>query len=140
MVVVRRVAAVVLAASVVAGCTSTTNGHGRSTASCAPVFFGVAGSGQGIENPPPDAIPNSVSPTDAHRYGTTVGLLKTDLAAIAGRRLASATAINYPAIPLTRYIGPGGIVSDLATSEAKGVIALVSAIRRSYAGGCAGRP
>jgi hypothetical protein len=140
MVAVRRVAAALLVTSAVAACTTTTSGHGVAAASCRPVFFGVPGSGQGVENPPPQLVPDSVSAADAARYGTTIGLLKTELAGIAGNRLASATAIDYPAIPVNRYVGRKGVVADLAVSEARGVRVLVAAIRHSYVAGCADRP
>jgi hypothetical protein len=133
-------AALVVLALLAAGCTSSTSGHGRVIAACAPEFFGVAGSGQGLQNPPPDVLPEGVSQDDADRYGTTVGLLKTDLAQIAGARLESATPIDYPAIAVRRYIGPGGLTADLDTSEAQGVTSLVTAIRDSYRDGCDGRP
>ena len=138
-----RVAAPMLVAALAAalsGCTTTTGGHVVPGTSCRPVFFGVPGSGQGIENPPPDVIPHAVGRADADRYGTTVGLLKTDLMAIAGDGLASATAINYPAIPVSQYLSRSGIVAGLAVSERKGVTVLVSAIRQSEDHGCAARP
>lgn len=141
---VRIIAAVVLVASIAVGCTSSSTteaGRTRPTEqSCPPVFFGVAGSAEGIENPTPRDIPASVSRVDAKRYGATIGLLKTKLTALAGRRLASATAIDYPATPLTASLGPLELLAALAASERHGSAALVTAIRHSYAGGCATRP
>lgn len=123
-----------------AACTSTVAGHGTLHAACAPVFFGVAGSGQGPQNPPPANVPAGVSQADADRYGTTVGLLKTELTRMAGHRLASAAAIDYPAIPVDEYIGAAGLSGTLDVSETLGVRRLVAAIRVSYRGGCNGRP
>lgn len=137
----RCVAALLLLVSVLAACTSTTHGHGGPGSSCDPVFFGVAGSGQGAENPPPkpDDVPRAVSRSDANTFGTAIGRLKTALTAIAGPQLASATAIDYPAIPVTRYIGQHELVGDLAVSEQTGVSALVDAIRGALDGTCADR-
>ncbi|MDT4919847.1 MAG: hypothetical protein QOI15_749 [Pseudonocardiales bacterium] len=118
-------------------CGSSTAGHGQVEASsCRPVFFGVPGSGQGLENPPPAELPDAVSAPDAASYGTTVGLLKSAVVAIAGRELASATAIDYPATPVSQYIGPTGIIGDLAISEDQGIEALLDAVRTSYGNGC----
>jgi hypothetical protein len=142
---VRVIGALLLIASIGTGCTSTaTTEAGRTRAaetSCAPVFFGVPGSAEGVENAPPRAIPAGVSRTDARRYGTTVGLLKTTLTAIAGRRLASARAIDYPAAPLSPALGPVELLAVLAASERTGAAAAVTAIRHAYRGGrCAARP
>jgi hypothetical protein len=134
------VPAFALAAVALAGCSPNTDDAGPSVSTCRPVFFGVAGSGQGVQNPPPAVVPKTVSRADAHRYGSTVGLLKTDLSRLAGNELAAATAINYPATPVSQYIGPAGLITDLALSERKGVNSLVHAIRYSYRGGCAARP
>ena len=123
-----------------AGCASSVTGAGRVVASCPAAFFGVAGSGQGVHNPPPAALPAGVSAADALRYGTTVGLLKVLVARLAGPRLASAAAVDYPAIPVTQYLGPGGLTADLDASEAQGVQALLGLIRRSRTGPCADRP
>ena len=127
-------------ALLLAGCGSTVAGHGQRAAVCAPVFFGVAGSGQGPQNPPPTELPAGVTQHDADGYGTTVALLKTDLVHLAGSQLAKAAAIDYPAVPVNRYVGPDGLIGDLDTSEAEGVKALITAIRASYRGGCAARP
>jgi hypothetical protein len=144
MVCVRMVAAIVLVAAVVAGCTSSSPGGGTPSQpvarSCPPVFFGVAGSDEGVENPPPRVIPASVSRADARRYGTTIGLLKTKLTALAGARLATARAIDYPATPLRASLSPLDILGALAGSERRGAAALVTAIRHSYVGGCSSRP
>lgn len=122
-------------------CTSSAaDGPSDDLPTCRPVFFGVAGSGQGVQNPPPEVVPASVSRSDAAGYGTTVGLLKTELDDLAGRELAAATAIDYPATSVTKYVGRSGLLADLALSEQKGVHRLESAIRRSYRGGCDDRP
>jgi predicted small secreted protein len=129
-----------LVSTTLAACGSTVQGSGHTAATCAPVFFGVPGSGQGVLNPPPTLLPAGVARGDAVQYGTTVARLKTDLATIAGKGLASARSVEYPAIPVSHYLGPGGLTADLDVSEALGVTALVAAIRKSYGGGCAGRP
>jgi hypothetical protein len=136
----RMVAPAFVAALALAACTSTTDGRRDDPVTCRPVFFGVAGSGQGVQNPPPEVVPAGVSRRDAASYGTTIGLLKTELETVAGHALAATTAIDYPATSVTRYIGPGGLLADLALSEQQGVDGLVGAIRHSYAGGCAARP
>ena len=123
-----------------ASCSSSVAGHGRVDASCPAVFFGAAGSGQGVHNPPPPLVPPGLGAADALAYGTTVGLLKALIERLAGARLASATAVDYPAIPVTQYLGPGGLTADLDTSEAQGVQVLVGLIRRAQTGPCARRP
>lgn len=144
--VVRIIAALVLVATVALGCTATSTppGGGGTTGaaqrSCRPVFFGVPGSAEGSENPPPRVIPASVTRADARHYGTTIALLKTKLTALAGSRLASAEAIDYPAVPLTATLSPLELLATLAASEQHGVSALLTAIRRSSAHGCADRP
>lgn len=148
MVAVRILAAIVLLASAAVGCTSgstttsptSVDGTGSTRPTCRPVFFGVPGSAEGIENAPPRVVPPAVSRADARRYGATIGLLKTELTALAGPRLASTKAIDYPAIPLTASLSPLEFLAKLAASEQHGVTALASAIRRSYAAGCAARP
>jgi hypothetical protein len=144
MVVVRSIAAVVLIAACVAACTSDPPGGGTTTIrparSCLPVFFGVPGSAEGVENPPPLVVPRTVRRADAARYGTTIGLLESKLVAMAGTQLASAQAIDYPATPLSSALGPVEILAALAASERRGTDALVAAIRRSYRRGCATRP
>lgn len=144
---VRFIGSVVLVAAVALGCTATSatpSGGGAATGapqrSCRPVFFGVPGSAEGIENPPPRVVPASVRRADARRYGTTIALLKTKLTALAGPRLASATAIDYPAVPLTATLSPLDLLATLAASERHGVTALLTAIRRSSARRCADRP
>lgn len=128
------------AALLAAGCTTSVAGTGRLAPTCPAVFFGVAGSGQGVHNPAPAAVPPGVSAGDALRYGTTVGLLKADLARVAGRRLARAEAVDYPAVPVSQYIGPDGLTADLDASEAQGVRSLVAGIRAATTGACATRP
>jgi Cutinase len=123
-----------------AGCASTVAGHGAHPVTCPAVFFGVAGSGQGPENPAPAVVPSGVTAADASRYGTTVALLKTELTRTAGAHLAAATAIDYPALAADRYLGPSGLSPDLDTSELRGVTTLLGAIRRSYRAGCGDRP
>jgi hypothetical protein len=135
-----RAIALVLSLVALTACGGTVAGTGHRTAVCAPVFFGVPGSGQGLLNQPPTVIPSGVSPPDAAGYGTTVAVLKTDLVSVAGKALAATHSIDYPAIPVSRYIGPGGLTADLEASEAQGVAKLVTAIRASYGGGCAARP
>jgi len=134
----RRAAAAALLLA--AGCASSVTGHGRVASACPAAFFGVAGSGQGVHNPAPATLPAGVSAGDALRYGTTVGLVKVLVARLAGTRLASAAAVDYPAIPVTQYIGPGGLTGDLDASEAQGVQVLLSLIRRARTGPCARRP
>jgi Cutinase len=134
-------AAGVTAAILVAGCSGPVAGHGRAvSAVCAPVFFGAAGSGQGPQNPAPTDLPPGVTATDARGYGTTVARLKADLTALGGRHLAATTAVDYPAVPVDEYSGPGGLTTELQVSETRGVQTLVRAIRASYRGGCDGRP
>jgi hypothetical protein len=124
-----------------AGCSTTTvQGSGISRPSCAPAFFGVPGSGQGVNNPAPGRLPPGVSGQDGHRYGTTEALLKHELATVADRKLAAATAIDYPAFPVDRYLGVTGLTPDLDHSESRGVSALLAAIRASWRRGCADRP
>ena len=123
-----------------AGCTSSVTGQGWIDASCPAAFFGVAGSGQGVHNPPPRLLPPGLGAADALAYGTTVGLLKALVERLAGARLASAAAVDYPAIPVTQYIGPGGLTGDLDTSEAQGVQVLLGLIRHVQTGPCARRP
>lgn len=144
MVAVRTFPAVVLIASLAVSCTSTStrrpDGSRPIERSCPAVFFGVPGSAEGIENPPPRVLPGSVSRVDAKRYGATIGLLKTKLVALAGPRLASAKAIDYPATPLTASLAPLELLAALAASERRGATELATAIRHSYLGGCAARP
>jgi hypothetical protein len=109
----------------------------RST--CAPAFFGVAGSGQGPQNPAPRAVARGVSRVDAHAYGTAVGLVKTDLVELAGGKLAATQAIDYPATGLPDWVGAGGLTANLDASEAQGTRALVAAIRSAERGACLGR-
>jgi len=123
-----------------AGCSTAVSGHGRVATACPAAFFGVAGSGQGVHNPPPPLLPAGVSAGDALEYGTTVGLLKALVTRLAGSRLASTAAVDYPAIPVTQYIGPGGLTGDLDASEAQGVQVLLGLIRHVQTGPCARRP
>jgi pimeloyl-ACP methyl ester carboxylesterase len=136
----RIVTSALVAVLALAACTSASTGRGAVVATCAPVFFGVAGSGQGVQNPAPEVVPPSVSRRDADRFGTTVGLLKSRLDRLAGRRLANATAIDYPATPLQGDLGPAGLLAALAASEQTGVERLVAAVRHSTGGRCATRP
>jgi hypothetical protein len=139
----RRVRGLAALAAVVAalttGCSTTTEGHGRAEAQCAPVFFGVPGSGQGLLNNASGAAAAGVSAADAKRYGSTVGRLKTELVAVAGGGLAKTASIDYPAIPVIRYIGAGGLTADLDLSEGKGATTLVRAIRATQQGSCGTR-
>src|SRR4051794_3301626 len=73
----------VLLALAVSACVPATGGQGRSVASCPPVLFGVAGSGQGLQNPPPARPPGSGSPGDPKPDGTTVRPLETPPAPLA---------------------------------------------------------
>jgi hypothetical protein len=133
-----RVAAV--AVLLAAGCSATVSGTGQVGAACAPVFFGVAGSGQGVENPPPAGRPAGVSEADADQYGTAIGLLKTDLVRRAAGRLAATEAIDYPAISIEHYAGAAGLTGNLDLSEGIGVRNLARAIMASERGRCLGRP
>jgi hypothetical protein len=123
-----------------AGCGTAVDGRGRVAPPCPAVFFGVPGSGEGLANPLPGARPPGVTAAAARAYGRTVALLEGKLAHVAGTRLTHAAAIDYPAIPVTRYIGAGGLTADLETSERAGVRALLSELRRVMTGGCARRP
>jgi Cutinase len=60
--------------------------------------------------------------------------------AVAGTRLASATAITYPAAPVDRYLGITGLTPDLDHSEVQGITALVRGIRAARRNGCGRRP
>ena len=110
------------------------------TSTCAPVFFGVPGSGQGLEHPPPVGVPSGVSRTDAHAYGTAIGLVKTLLVKLAGHRLASTHAIDYPATALQKWFSSDGRPTNLDASEARGTSTLVNQITAAEQGRCAGRP
>jgi len=137
--VIKLVAALV-AALVLAACTSSADSdQDDPTVTCRPVFFGVAGSGEGVHNPPPEFVPDAVSKQDAARYGVTIGLVKTELKSLAGGGLAAATAIDYPATPVGQYAGQDGPMAAFDRSEQLGADRLSAAIRRSYAGGCADR-
>jgi hypothetical protein len=140
----RRVGAALAAAAALAtataGCTSTVQGAGRYRPVCAPAFFGVPGSGQGPSNPAPGRVPTGVSAADAHRFGTTEAVLKRELATVAGAKLASATAVSYPAAPVDRYLGITGLTPDLDHSESRGITALLAGIRAVRRNGCAARP
>jgi hypothetical protein len=81
-----------------------------------------------------------VTRPDARRYGTAIGLVKTDLATLAHHRLATTQAIDYPATGLPNWVGPGGLTQNLDASEAQGVVALLDAITSSERGSCLGRP
>jgi hypothetical protein len=130
----------VAGALLAAGCSTGVAGHGRVAAGCPAVFFGVPGSGQGVHNPAPAELPGGLSAGDALSYGTTVGLLKVLVARLAGPRLASTAAVDYPAIPVNQYIGAGGLTADLDASEAQGVQVLLRLIRQAQVGSCARRP
>lgn len=104
------------------------------------MFFGVAGSGQGVLNPAPTDVPRGISAADARAYGTTVARLKGDLVDLAGRQLAQTAAVRYPAVSWLNYVGPGGPTGDLDASERTGATHLVAQIRHSYADGCPLRP
>lgn len=104
------------------------------------MFFGVAGSGQGADNPAPGEIPHGVSPSDARAYGTTIALVKSDLVDLARRSLAQARPVRYPAVSWLHYIGPDGLTSQLDASEERGAARLVGQIRRAYRPSCEGRP
>jgi hypothetical protein len=76
---------------------------------------------------------------DARDYGPVIARVKNDVQRIAGTRLASAAAIDYPATTASHWVTLGGL-TGLAASEAIGAHHLDAAIRRSYRGGCAARP
>ena len=122
------------------GCTSTVQGSGRYQPVCAPAFFGVPGSGQGADNPAPARVPTGISAADARRFGTTEAVLKRDLTAVSSGRLASTTAVTYPAAPVDRYVGITGLTPDLDHSEVQGVTALVRGIRSVRRNECGYRP
>lgn len=104
------------------------------------MFFGVAGSGQGVLNPAPTDVPRGISAADARAYGTTVARLKDDLVDLAGRKLAHTAAVRYPAVSWLNYVGPSGPTGDLDASERSGATRLVAQIRASFASGCPLRP
>lgn len=133
------VAALVAPTGAIAACSSTVLGSGTAVR-CAAVFFGVPGSGQGIRNPAPGRVPAGVRPADARRFGTSVGRLEAELEGLAGDRLATAVAIDYPALPVDRYLSVLGLSPDLNLSETSGVDALVAAIRAAQRGGRQSRP
>lgn len=108
------------------------------TSTCAPVFFGVAGSGQGPQHPLSGARPAGVSGTDAHSYGTAVALLKTNLVKLANYQLTT-RPISYPAVSLPKWFGPDGQPTGLDASEATGALALATKIRSAEQGSCLGR-
>jgi hypothetical protein len=110
------------------------------TSTCPAVFFGVPGSGQGLQHPAPRGVPAGVSAADAHAYGSAVGLVKTVLVKIAGSRLAASHAIDYPATALQQWFGTGGQTTNLDSSEAQGTGVLVDAITAAEQGSCLGRP
>ncbi len=116
------------------------SGRAPVTSTCPAVFFGVPGSGQGLQHPPPRGVPAGVSASDAHAYGTAVGLVKTVLVKIAGSGLGASHAIDYPATALRNWFGSGGQTTNLDSSEAQGTRALVNAITASEQGSCLGRP
>lgn len=103
------------------------------------MFFGVPGSGEGGENPPPGVVATGITQADADVYGNSVARLKVDLAKVAGNQLGGAAAVKYPAIPADKYFGPAGITAGLDKSEATGVAVLTAAVRKSLGGGCAAR-
>lgn len=138
----RRTAVVVTAvliAATTAGCsTSTVAGSGR-RAPCPPVFFGVAGSGEGPQFPAPATVPPGVSRKEARNFGPAIARVKGDLQRIAGPRLALARAVDYPATTAAHWMTLTGL-TGLAGSEATGARRLVAAIRRTYRLGCGARP
>ena len=123
-----------------AACTRHVSGAGRAAPTCAAVFFGVAGSGEGPRNPAPARRPAGVDPATAQAFGPTVGSLAVQLHRLAGPHLATAAAIDYPAIPATQYLGLGGLSPKLDASEAQGVRTLRTDVRLALAGRCARRP
>lgn len=133
-------AATAAAVGALAACSSAVEGQGQFRPACAPAFFGVPGSGQGVSNPAPGRVPAGVTAADARRFGTTEAVLKRELTTVAAGRLASATPISYPATPVDRYIGFTGLTPDLDHSESRGVTALLRAMRGAQRNGCANRP
>jgi hypothetical protein len=77
---------------------------------------------------------------DVLGYGPPIGLVKEQLAKLAGKGLASSAAVSYPAIAVRRYASLHGLTADLETSEQVGVRALLADIRGSYLHGCDTRP
>ena len=123
-----------------AGCSTTVTGHGAHALTCAPVFFGVPGSGQGVLNPAPGGRPAGITADDARRYGTSVARVKNVLLATAGTHAVSARAVDYPAISTEKYLGVTGLSRALEVSEKKGVAVLRADLRRAYRNGCRNRP
>lgn len=117
---------------------SVLTGAGR-RAPCPAVFFGVAGSGEGPRFPAPSVVPHGVTRRDARDFGPLLAEVKVDLVRLAGRGLASATGLDYPATTATHWLGLTGL-TGLAASEAAGTRDLLTAIRRSYRDGCGARP
>lgn len=76
---------------------------------------------------------------DARNFGPTIARVKTALERVAGRRLAVARAVNYPAATAAHWATLGGL-TGLARSEAIGARHLVADIRRTYRLGCEARP
>ena len=123
------------------GCSSVLTGHGSVAGQCRAAFFGVPGSGQGAHNPAPPSVPPGVGTADALRYGTTIGRLHAELDALAGGGgLAEQAPVDYPAVSVLHYIGPGGLTGGLDASEAVGVTALDRDIAQARSGACADRP
>src|SRR5579875_2114525 len=135
--------AAVLAVSA-AGCAPATLVHGTGhRAPCPAAFFGVAGSGEGPQFPAPSTVPHGVSRAAARAYGPAVALLEHDLARVAGKRLAVARAIDYPAATASHWFTFHGLLPvpvGLDASEAVGSRRLDAAIERSRRGGCGARP
>lgn len=121
------------------GCTPASVVGAGHRAPCPAVFFGVAGSGEGPRFPAPSDVPHGVSRRDARDFGPLLAEVKDELARLAGRGLASATGLDYPAATAAHWLGPTGL-TGLDASEATGTGALVAAIRHSYRDGCGARP
>jgi Cutinase len=133
-------AAATLAAATLTSCTDAVQGRGQSSPICAPAFFGVPGSGEGADNPPPGRVPTGVSAADARQFGSTEAVLKRQLEVVAGDQLGSASAVAYPAAPVDRYLGITGLTPDLDRSETAGITTLLRGIRSVQRNGCGNRP
>ncbi|WP_375480757.1 cutinase family protein [uncultured Jatrophihabitans sp.] len=138
----RGLAAAVLATSAcLAGCTDTVGGKGTALApACPAAFFAAPGSGEGLANPAPSAVPDGLSAADVAAYGVTMTVFTSALVEIAGKGHVTTAALDYPAIPSNAYLGARGLSPALDKSERAGATALVTAVRARWTRSCPARP